>query len=76
MPQEIITICSDNDLSSNRRHQRTNAGLLLIGPLETNFGEISIEIVYFREKKNEFENVIWKMAAILTPLQCVEHLLH
>ena len=44
---------SDNGLSPGR-HQaiiRTNAGLLLIGPLETNFSEILIEILTSSFKK-------------------------
>ena len=40
------TIGSDNGLSPGRRQAiiRTNAGILLIGPLGTNFSEILIEI--------------------------------
>ena len=32
----------------------TNAGMLLIGPLETNFGEIVIEVNAFTIKKMHF----------------------
>ena len=40
------------------------AGILLIGPLGTNFSGIVIEIyIFFQE--NAFENVVWQMAAIL-----------
>ena len=44
-----ITIGSDNGLSPVRRQAIiwTNAGILLIGPLGTNFSEISIEIQIF-----------------------------
>ena len=46
-------IGSDNDLSPGRRHAIiwTNAGILLIGPLATNFSEILIEILKFSFKK-------------------------
>ena len=45
--------------------------ILLIGPLGTNFSEMLIEIHTFSFKKNPFENVFWKMAAILSRPQCV-----
>ena len=46
-------IGSDNGLSPDRRQAIiwTNAGILLIGPLGTNFSEISIEILTFPFKK-------------------------
>ena len=46
-------IGSDNGLSPHRRQAiiRTNAGMLLIGPLGTNFSEILIEILTFSSKK-------------------------
>ena len=46
-------IGSDNDLSPDRRQAIiwTNAGLLLIWPLRTNFSEILIEILTFSFKK-------------------------
>ena len=50
----------------------TNAEILLIGPLGTNFNEILIEICAFIHK-NPLENVIWKMAAILSRPQCVKN---
>ena len=49
----LTTICSVNGLSPGR-HQAitwTNAGILLIGPLGTNFSEIFIEIPIFSFKK-------------------------
>ena len=44
---------SDNGLSPERRQAIiwTNAGILLIGPLGTNFSEILIEILTFSFKK-------------------------
>ena len=50
---KLIIIGSDNGLSPGRRQAiiRTNAGILLIGPLRTNFSEISIEIRTFSFKK-------------------------
>ena len=50
---EIIIIGSDNGLSPSRRQAIiwTNAGILLIGPLGTNFSEILIGIHTFSFKK-------------------------
>ena len=50
---KLTIICSDNGLSPDRRQAIvwTNAGILLIGPLGTNFSEISIEILTFSFKK-------------------------
>ena len=49
----VTSIVSDNGLSPDRRQAIiwTNAGLLLIGPLGTNFSEILIEILTFSFKK-------------------------
>ena len=53
----ITTIGSDNGLSPSRRHAiiRTNAGILLIEPLGTNFNEILIEMHIFSLKKIHFK---------------------
>ena len=50
---KLTIIGSDNGLSPNRRKAIiwTNAGLLSIGPLGTNFAEILIEILTFSFKK-------------------------
>ena len=50
---KLTIIGSDNGLSSGRRQAIiwTNAGILLIGPLGTNFNEILIEIHAFSFKK-------------------------
>ena len=50
---KLTTIGSDNGLSPDRRQAIicTNAGLLLIGSLGTNFSEILIEIIAFSLKK-------------------------
>ena len=50
---KLTIIGSDNVLSPDRRQAIiwTNAGILLIGPLGTNFGEILIEILTFSFKK-------------------------
>ena len=50
----------------------TNAGILLIGPPETNFSEILIIFFYIFIQENAFENIVWKMAAILSLPQCVK----
>ena len=50
---KLIIISSDNGLSPGRRQAIiwTNAGILLIGPLGTNFNEILIEIHTFSFRK-------------------------
>ena len=50
---DLTIIGSDNGLSPGRRQAIiwTNAGILLIGPLGTNFSEIVIEILKFSFKK-------------------------
>ena len=50
---KLTIIGSDNGLSPGRRQAIiwTNAGILLIGPLETNFSEILIRIQAFSFKK-------------------------
>ena len=69
---KLIIIGSDNGLSPGRRKAIiwTNAGIVLIGSLGTNFSEILIK-TYKCSLKNTFENVVWKMAAILSRPQCV-----
>ena len=47
----------------------TNAGILLIGPLGTNFSEILIEFYTSSIMKNIFENVV--CVTILSRPQCV-----
>ena len=65
---------SDNVLSPGRRHAIiwTKDGILLIGPLGTNFSDILIYYSCIFIQKNAFENVVWKMAAILSGPQCVK----
>ena len=54
---KLTTFGSDNGLSPDRRQAIiwTNAGLLLIRPLGTNFSEISIEILTFSFKKTRLK---------------------
>ena len=54
---KLASIVSDNGLSPGRRQAIIwiNAGLLLIGPLGTNFSEILIEIHTFSFKKMHFK---------------------
>ena len=69
--RKLATIGSDNGLSPGR-HQAiiwTNAGKLLVGPLGTNFSEISIENSPIFIQENAFGNVVCEMAAILSRLQ-------
>ena len=66
---------SDNGLSPGRRQAIiwTNAEILIIGPLGTNFGEILIEILTFSFKKIVFESVVCEMVSLLSRPQCVNH---
>ena len=61
---KFTIIGSDNGLPPGRRQAMiwTNAGILLIWPLGTNFGEIFIGMKMFEE--NALENVICQMASI------------
>ena len=70
---KLASIISDNGLSPGRRQAIiwNNAGILLIGPLGTNFSEILIEIHIFSSMKMHFEMSSDKMAAILSRPQCV-----
>ena len=54
---KLSIIGSDNGLSPGRRQTiiRTNAGILLIGPTETNFSEILIEIQIFSIKEMQLK---------------------
>ena len=67
----LTTVGSDNGLSSSCRHAIiwTNAVILSIGPLGTNFSDCSS---YIFIQENASENVIWKMAANLSWPQCVK----
>ena len=66
---DLTSIGSDNGLSPGRRQAiiRTNAGILLIEPLGTNFNQIS----YIFIQENAFENDVCETAAILSRPQCV-----
>ena len=52
----------------------TNAGILLISTLGTDFSEISIEIDLFSFQRNAFDKVICKMSLIVSQLQYVKNL--
>ena len=59
---KLTIICSDNGLSPGRRQAIIwpNAGILLIGPLGTNFSQILIEIYTFSFKKMHLKMSSWK----------------
>ena len=61
---KLTIVGSDNGLSPDRRQAIiwTNAGLLLIGPLGTNFSEIliGIEIFSFRKKHLKMSSAKWR----------------
>ena len=72
---KLTIIGSDNGLSPERRQAIiwTNAGILLIGPLGTNFNEILIENQTFSKiGENTFENVVCEMLFIASRPQCVK----
>ena len=70
---KLTIIGSDNGLSPGRRQAIiwTNAGILLIGPYETNFSEILIKIHTSSFKKMHLKMTSEKMSAILSRPQCV-----
>ena len=72
---KITIMGSDNGLSPDRRQAIiwTNARLLSIKPLRTYLNENLIKKQQFSLKKNARENVVWKMASILSRLQCVNN---
>ena len=61
---KLTIIGSDDGLSPGRRQAIiwTNAGMLLIRPLGTNF-----------HSKNAFENIVWEMASIFLDLNVLIH---
>ena len=64
----LAIIGSDNCLLPGR-HQAiiwTGAGILLTGPSGIDFNEIFNQNSYIFILENLFENVVWKMAAILS----------
>ena len=69
----LTIIGSDNGLSPGRRKAiiLINDGILLIGPLGTNFSELLIEIQPFIQEK-AFESVVCEMVAILSLPQWVK----
>ena len=67
------SIGSDNGLSPIRRQAIiwTNAGILSIGPIETNFSEILIEILTFSFKKKHLKMSSAKWRPFCLGLKCV-----
>ena len=88
---KLRTIGSDNGLSPGRRQAIiwTHAGILLIGPLGTNFSEILIEIPIFSLKKMRLKvssakwrpfcvglNVLTHYCLLLTRVACCRGFIH
>ena len=67
---KLTIIGSDNGLPPGRRQAIiwTDAGILLIRPLGTNFGEIINRISNIFIQENAFEEVIWKMGGLCLSL--------
>ena len=63
---KLTIIGSDNGLSPGRQQAIiwTNDGILIIGPLGTNFSEILIEILTFVIQENVFKGAVCEMAPI------------
>ena len=63
----MVSIGSDNDLSSDRREAIiwTDAGILVIKPLGTNFSEVQNTKLSINE--NAFENIVCEIAAFFVP---------
>ena len=70
---KLTNIGSDNGLSPGRRQAIiwTNAGILLIGPLWTNFSEISIESITFSFKKMHLKMSSGKWRAFFLGLNVI-----
>ena len=73
---KLTIIGSDKGLSPGRRQAIiwTNAGILLITPLGTNFNEFFYRNSYIFIQENAFQNVVCKIAAILSRPQCVNRI--
>ena len=73
---KITIIGSDNGLSPERRQAMiwTNAGILLIGPLRTNFSEIFIGIQTFSFKKMHLKMSSAKLRPFCLGLNVLTHL--
>ena len=69
---KLTIIGSDNGLSPGRRQAIiwTNAGILLIWPLETKFSEFFYRNSSIFIQENALENVVCQMASILSRPQC------
>ena len=72
---EPTSIGSDNGLSPGRRQAIiwTNAGLFLIGTLETNFKEILIKIHTFSFKNIDLKMSSWKWCIFCLSLKVLTH---
>ena len=72
---KLTIIGSDKGLPPDRSQAiiRTNAGILLIGPLGINICETSSKCIQFIQE-NAFEIVVQKLAAILSWPQCVKQI--
>ena len=72
---KLTIIGSDNGLSPGQRQAIiwTNAGILLIWPLGTNFGEISIDIQTFSFKKIHFKMSSGKWRPFCLGLDVLTH---
>ena len=70
---ELTIIGSDNGLSPERRQAIiwANAGILLIEPLGTKLQSNLNRNWNIFIQENVFQNVVWKMSAILSRSQCV-----
>ena len=73
---KLTIIGSDDGLSPGRRQAIiwTNDGLLLIGPLGTNFSEILIEILTFSFKKMRLEVLSAKRGPFCLGLNVLKHM--
>ena len=75
---KLTIIGSDNDLSPDRRQAIiwTNAGILLIGPLGTNFSEILIKILTLSFKKMRLQVLSAKRWPFCVGLNVLMHHSH
>ena len=68
----LTIIGSDNGLSPDRRQAIiwTNAGILSIGPLPTNFSETLIEFLHFHSRKCVWKCRLWNDGHFVQAAMC------
>ena len=76
MPIDYAITGSVNGLVLVRRHSTisSNADILWVGPLGTNFSEIRTQNAEISKHENSFDNVVYKIAASISRTQSVKYI--